>query len=176
MDKITIICGTNRSDSVSFQISKLYQKLLLKHNCESELIDLTDLPNDFAFTALYENSGKNKEFNHFRELMFESQKFVFIVPEYNGSFPGVLKTFIDGLRFPDTFRNKKCALVGISSGIQGAGLALSHLTDIFHYCGMEVLSLKPKLSHIDKNLKEGDFVNDLYKALLEEQVEKLLGF
>lgn len=176
MNKITIICGTNRVDSVSYQISVIYQQLLDKAGCKAEIIDLTDLPNDFAFTALYENSGKNEEFNHFRELMADSDKFIFVVPEYNGSFPGVLKTFIDGLKYPDTFRNKKCALTGISSGIQGAGLALSHLTDIFHYCGMEVLSLKPKLSHIEKNFNGEAFTNPLYQQLIEEQVDKIIAF
>jgi chromate reductase, NAD(P)H dehydrogenase (quinone) len=176
MEKITVICGTNRVDSVSFQIAKLYQKMLTGIGYDSELIDLSDLPNDFAFSALYDNAGKNEEFNHFRNIMANGDKFVFIVPEYNGSFPGVLKTFIDGLKFPASFKNKKCALVGISSGVQGAGLALSHLTDIFHYCGMEVLSLKPRLSHIEDHFNDGEITNKLYKLLLEEQVEKLIRF
>ena len=176
MNKITIICGTNRVDSVSYQISVIYQQLLAKDGCNAEIIDLTDLPNDFAFTALYENSGKNEEFNHFRDLMANSDKFIFVVPEYNGSFPGILKTFIDGLKYPDTFKHKKCALVGISSGIQGAGLALSHLTDIFHYCGMEVLSLKPKLSHIEKNFNGKELTYTLYQQLIEEQVKKIIAF
>ena len=176
MEKIVIVCGTNRNDSVSYQIALLYQNMLNDIECSNDLIDLSDLPNDFAFSALYDNAGKNKDFNHFRELMADASKFVFIVPEYNGSFPGVLKTFIDGLKFPHTFKGKKCALVGISSGIQGAGLALSHLTDIFHYCGTEVLSLKPKLSHIEKNFKDGEITNIIYKQLLEDQVEKLIDF
>lgn len=176
MEKIIIICGTNRNDSVSYQIAKLYQGLLNDIKCPNELIDLSDLPNDFAFSALYDNAGKNEAFNHFREIMADAKKFVFIVPEYNGSFPGVLKTFIDGLKFPHTFKGKKCALVGVSSGVQGAGLALSHLTDIFHYCGTEVLSLKPKLSHIEKHFDNGDITNELYRQLLDEQVGKFLEF
>ena len=132
--KVVIIAGTNREDSLSSEMSVLYQGLLKNHGIHSEIIDLRDLPEDFAFSALYKNSGKNSEFNPFRDIMAEADKFVFIVPEYNGGFPGVLKTFIDGLKFPETFTNKKCALVGISSGVQGAGLALSHLTDILNYC------------------------------------------
>ncbi len=176
MDKIIIICSTNRNDSVSYQIAQLYSNILTEKECPNEVIDLSDLPNDFAFSALYEQAGKNKDFNHFRELMAESKKFVFIVPEYNGSFPGVLKTFIDGLKFPDSFRGKKSALVGISSGIQGAGLALSHLTDIFHYCGMEVLSIKPKFSHIEKNFDGEKITNALYLDLLNEQADRILAF
>ncbi|MBL6445519.1 NAD(P)H-dependent oxidoreductase [Fulvivirga sp. 29W222] len=176
MEKIVIVCGTNRVDSVSSQIAKIYQAILNELDVENEIIDLTELPHDFAFSALYNNAGKNEAFNHFRELMAENKKFVFIVPEYNGSFPGVLKAFIDGLKFPDSFRDKKCALVGLSSGIQGAGLALSHLTDIFHYCGMHVLALKPKLSHIEQHFKEGTIINELYMTLLQDQAKKLLKF
>ena len=174
MEKITIVASTNRNDSVSKKIATLYQNMLKDKGYESDLIDLGDLPDDFAFSALYENAGKNEKFNEFRELMAESHKFVFIVPEYNGSFPGVLKTFIDGLKFPDTFTDKKCALVGISSGVQGAGLALSHLTDIFNYCGTIVLAQKPKLARIDSHFENGSITNKLYNDLLEDQIARLI--
>ncbi|UII23247.1 NADPH-dependent FMN reductase [Fulvivirga ligni] len=176
MEKIIIICGTNRIDSVSYKIATIYQEILDGLGVSSELLDLTELPADFAFSALYEKAGMNKDFNHFRKVMLSSQKFVFIVPEYNGSFPGVLKTFIDGLQYPDSFTNKKCALVGVSSGIQGAGMALSHLTDIFNYCGMHVLAQKPKLSHINQHFQDGSIVNELYTQLLTDQAEKLIAF
>ena len=68
---------------------------------EATILDLRDLPEDFLVSSLYENAGKNESFNPLRTSMKDSEKFVFIVPEYNGSFPGVLKAFIDGLKFPD---------------------------------------------------------------------------
>lgn len=175
-DKVYIISGTNRVASMSYQIALIYQALLKDLKTESEIIDLQLLPEDFTFSALYEMSGKNEAFNKYRQMMAEGKKFVFVVPEYNGSFPGVLKAFIDGLEFPNSFRDKKCALVGVSSGIQGAGLALSHLTDIFNYCGMHVLAQKPKLAHIDDHFNNGEVVNELYVSLLKEQAEKLVEF
>ncbi|MFT7035163.1 MAG: chromate reductase, partial [Cyclobacteriaceae bacterium] len=167
---ITIICSTNRQNSVSKKISHLYQNILESKGQHVDVIYLEDMPDDFIASALYENSGSNEEFNDLRKKMFDTQKMVFIVPEYNGSFPGVLKTFIDGLQFPGTFKNKKCALVGLSSGVQGGGLALSHLTDIFNYCGTHVLALKPKLSRIEENLTENS-LSKLYHELLEEQAQ-----
>lgn len=173
---ITIVSSTNRNDSISYQLSQLYQGILNEFEVESRIIDLNDLPHDFTVSALYENSGKNAEFNKHRQIMKESEKFVFIVPEYNGSFPGVLKAFIDGLEYPGTFRNKKCALVGLSSGSQGGGLALSHLTDIFNYCGMHVLAQKPKLARIESNMKGPEITNKLYLDLLREQAGALIRF
>jgi chromate reductase len=162
-----IVCGTNRKNSVSKIISGVYQNLLSEKGFKADIIDLAELPVDFTESALYENSGKNDEFNIYRKKMLEAKKYVFIVPEYNGSFPGVLKAFIDGLQFPNTFPDKKCALIGVSSGVQGGGLALSHLTDIFNYCGMNVLALKPKLSRIEENMTGDKISNPLYQELLE---------
>jgi chromate reductase, NAD(P)H dehydrogenase (quinone) len=173
---ITIIIGTNRKDSVSSEIAIYYQNLLKRKGEESQILDLRELPEDFAFSALYEMSGTNETFNRFRTTIEESHKFVFIVPEYNYSFPGVLKTFIDGLKYPDSFTDKKCAMVGISSGMHGAAVALSHLTDIFNYLGMNVLAQKPKLARINAHWKEGELTNTLYQELLEEQVDKFIKF
>ncbi|MEM9327504.1 MAG: NAD(P)H-dependent oxidoreductase [Bacteroidota bacterium] len=173
---ITIICSTNRNNSVTRKISLIYQQMLADRSIATDIIDLGDLPEDFIASALYENSGKNETFNPVRKRMKESEKYIFIIPEYNGSFPGVLKTFIDGLEFPGTFKGKKAALVGLSSGVQGGGLALSHLTDILNYCGTSVLALKPKLSRIGSAMDGDEITNPVYNELLKEQVEALLQF
>jgi len=152
--------------------------MLQELGADSEIVDLAELPEDFAFSALYENNGKNEKFNPFRSKMSEAQKLVFILPEYNGSYPGVLKTFIDGLEWPDTFRHKKCALIGFSSGVQGGSDALSHLTDVFHYMGMHVMALKLKLGQIEKNsiLEPFSITNEIYLNLMKEQAEQFVKF
>jgi chromate reductase len=175
-DQVAIICGTNRKDATSLRVTEIYQEILAKHNVSSVLIDLSKLPLDFAFSALYGNYGKNSDFNPYISQMLESKKFVFIVPEYNGSFPGVLKTFIDGLDYPNTFRNKKGALVGIASGGYGAVLALSHLSDIFNFCGMHVLAYKPRLERIEHNFSQGVFTNPKYQEMLERQAAMIVEF
>ncbi|MFC3416020.1 NADPH-dependent FMN reductase [Algoriphagus hitonicola] len=173
---IKIIVGTNRKNSVSKILASLYQEILAEKGMDSEILELEDLPADFIHTALYENNGKNEGYNAFHERVASGKKFVFIVPEYNGSFPGILKTFIDGMTYPNTFRNKKAALVGLSSGIGGGGIALSHLTDIFHYLGMHVLALKPKLAKIEQNMSDNLLTNRLYSELLHTQAEMLIEF
>lgn len=173
---ITIISGTNRINSISKKISVQYQRILNDLKTESTIVDLAELPEDFIATALYENAGKNPQFNVFREAIDHSEKFVFVIPEYNGSFPGVLKAFLDGMRYPSTFNNKKCALVGLSSGNQGAGMALSHLTDIFNYLGMHVLAYKPKLAKIEGFMTNDKLSNSKYLDQLTKQAKQLIDF
>ena len=173
---ITIVCSTNRNPSNSRIVSEFYQSLLQSKGAQCQIMDLLDLPADFTQSALYDNIGTNPQFNVLMDLVQYGEKFVFIVPEYNGSFPGVLKAFIDGLQYPASFKDKKCALVGISSGVQGGALALSHLTDIFNYLGMNVLALKVRMSSIENHLKDGKITEPLYLELLEMQIDQLLEF
>lgn len=173
---ITIISGTNRKNSISKQVALQYQEILNEHGVESTIIDLEKLPADFIASALYENQGTNVDFNPVREHMKKAQKFVFIVPEYNGSFPGVLKTFLDALEFPGTLKGKKCAIVGLSSGIQGGVMAMSHLTDIFNYLGMHVLALKPKLIRINGKMEKGKIADESYMKRLKDQAQAIIDF
>jgi len=173
---ITIISGTNRPASNSRAVADLYARMLSDRGIENRIMDLADLPADFTTTALYDNTGKNEAFNRLSSMITTSDKFVFIVPEYNSSFPGVLKAFIDGLEYPYSFQDKKAALVGLSSGMQGSGLALSHLTDILNYLGMHVMAMKLKLAHIKKNFDGKLITNQLYQELIEQQIAQLIQF
>jgi chromate reductase len=173
---IAIVIGTNRPNSISGAIARYYQQLLTSLDTPSIILDLEELPHDFTVSALYGNSGKNQDFNKFNERIKATEKFVFIVPEYNGSYPGVLKAFIDGLPYPNSFADKKAALVGISSNLHGASAALSHLNDVFSYLGMHTLALRVKLSRIQANFSGNDFSSDLYKELLDMQAHQLLSF
>ena len=173
---IVIIVGTNRQNYMSLRVAEYYQRLLNQYNTTSIILDLVDLPHDFTFTALYGNSGKNDTFNALRSQIDGAEKFIFITPEYNGSYPGVLKAFIDGLPYPNSFTNKKAALVGLSSNMQGAITALSHLNDIFSYLGMNTLALRVKLAQIQAHFVDNEITNPLYKELLEIQAEQLIRF
>jgi chromate reductase, NAD(P)H dehydrogenase (quinone) len=158
------------------QVAAIYAGLLQEMGEETNTIDLKDLPTDFVFSALFENKGTSEGFNLAQEIVHGSQKFVFIVPEYNGSFPGVLKAFLDGLHYPNSFNGKAAGLVGLSSGSMGGALALSHLTDILNYFGTFVMPVKPRLAFIEKNMAEGALTNTLYLELLRMQARQMVDF
>ncbi len=174
---ITVIVGTNRLNSRARRIADLYMGLLRSQNAECQLLDLALLPADVSVAALYDNAGLHDGFNTLAALASAADKLVLVVPEYNCSYPGVLKIFIDGLSYPGGIRGKKAALIGLSSGGQGGLLALSHLSDILMYLGTAVLPARVRLPFIDKYLsEEGKLDHPLYQQLLQEQVEQLLAF
>jgi NAD(P)H-dependent FMN reductase len=65
--------------------------------------------------------------------MIPASKFIWILPEYNGSFPGILKLFIDVLsvrKKEETFSHKKSMLIGIATGRSGNILGMDHFAGI----------------------------------------------
>jgi len=173
---INIVVGTNRKQALSSTVASYYQKILREKDATCQIINLTELPADFTVTALYENNSRNPAFNQFRARFESCDKFVFVIPEYNGSYPGVLKAFIDGLDYPSGLQGKKCALVGVSTGVQGASIALSHFTDVLHYLGIHVLALKVKMGQIHHYLKEGQLTHQIYEEMLRRQADQLIEF
>ncbi|RFP65859.1 NADPH-dependent oxidoreductase [Hymenobacter lapidiphilus] len=174
---LTIVVGTNRPNSRARRLADLYARLLAEHEVEASILDLLELPADFTFSALYDNAGSHDGFNRLAKQASAADKLVFIVPEYNCSFPGVLKAFIDGLPYPSALSNKKAALVGLSSGGQGGLLPLNHLTDILMYLGTAVLPQRVRLPFIDKHLNDdGQLTEPLYQLLLREQITHLMKF
>ena len=174
---IAVISGTNRPRSTTRRVADFYLQYLAAHHAPATLVDLADLPADFTTTALYGNVGQNPAFNALAARAAAASKLVFIVPEYNYSFPGVLKAFIDGLPYPGGIRYKKAALVGLAAGAQGGAVALSHLTDVLHYLGTTVLPVQPRLAFINQHFsREGEFTQPLYAQLLAEQAQALLAF
>ncbi|MDZ4822870.1 MAG: NAD(P)H-dependent oxidoreductase [Flavobacteriales bacterium] len=155
---ITIIGGTNRPDSATEIVAQHYYSILKTREEEVQLLSLRDLPHEFAFSDVY---GKRTEPMKLLVAQYieAADKFLFVIPEYNGSFPGVLKTFIDAVH-PKHFMGKKAAIVGLSEGHSGNLRGQDHLTGILHYLRMQVHYSKPKLSGIETLLNAGRMLVD----------------
>jgi NAD(P)H-dependent FMN reductase len=162
---IPIISGTNRPGNLSIHVAKHVEKLLAARELTTELLTLENLPVSMALADFY--GGQSPDFTPFQELIDQSQYFVFVAPEYNGSIPGILKLFIDACQYPGSFKGKRAALIGVSAGIGGNVTGLRHLDDILTFLGVEVLPhrvhagrIREKL-HPDGILYEPQLLNDL---------------
>jgi chromate reductase len=172
---ITIISGTNRPNSSTLKLAQYYQRKFAEKGVEAMVFPLTDLPDSIIATDLY---GKRSDaFEPIQKMVTATEKFLFIIPEYNGSFPGVLKVFIDACDFPSSFYEKKAALVGVSSGKYGNIRGVDHFTGICNYVHLHVMPLKIHIAAINKELDEDGnlFAADTLK-FTDEQMEKFIRF
>ena len=99
---------------------------------------------------MYQPSGKDALIDSIqKEFFIPSQNWILISPEYNGSYPGILKLFIDAMsitHMADTFYHKKIGLIGISDGRAGNIRGMDHLSAIFNYLRMTVYHNKLPIS------------------------------
>ena len=117
MEKIVVMSCTNRPVSNTYKVSLVYQKLLNDRNINAQVLDFRNLPENIAFGETF---GKRSESYKtlIKEFVETASRFIFVVPEYNGSFPGILKTFIDSIH-PSLWNDKDVCLVGVADGRAG---------------------------------------------------------
>lgn len=153
----------------------IIKKTLAAKGLESEILYLTDLPATVIQTDMY--GDRSEAFQKIQDKVSEAQKFIFIAPEYNGSFPGILKLFIDCCKFPESFFDKKVALVGHSTGKYGNIRGIDHLTGICNYINLHVLPLKIHIPAIHTEMNEvGDFFKEDTLKFTGQQMDKFIKF
>lgn len=172
---VTIISGTNRPGSNTLKVAEYYQKTLAEKGLQTYLFNLEDLPEHLMTADLY--GKRSPEFAPIQQLIASTSKFLFIIPEYNGSFPGVLKTFIDACNFPESFYDKKAALVGLSSGKYGNIRGIDHFGGVCSYLHLNVLPLRIHISAIKTELDEqGNLFKEDTVKFTGQQMDKFIAF
>lgn len=173
---ISVVTSTNRPGSRSAVVANEYVRVLKEAGAEVELLALDTFTPAMIEALLYTYDKDRRGFDTLQEHVTRAEKFVFVIPEYNGSYPGILKVFVDCLSYPDSFDGKKAALIGISSGTQGASLAMGHFADVLNYVGTHTLALRPRFIRINEAVVDGKLVDDEYQGFIELQSKQLMEF
>jgi NAD(P)H-dependent FMN reductase len=171
----TIIAGTNRPHSFTLKVAQYYQRELAQRGVNASLLNLEDLPKNFSSEDLY--GERSSHFSEIQDWINKTEKFVFIIPEYNGSYPGILKTFIDACAFPNSFYDKKACLVGISSGKYGNIRGVEHFNGVCAYLHLHVLPLRIHIPYIKNELDEnGNFIQEDTLKFTRQQLDKFAAY
>ena len=179
---ITIISGTNRKGSVTEVFAKQFHKIFKAKTKEKiKFISLQKLPKDVLHNMMYNPKKQSKGLKKMQEeSLMSSNKFFFVAPEYNGSFPGVLKLFIDACsvyEYQATFKGKKAALVGVASGRAGNLRGLDHLSGVLNHVGTQVMPNKLPISNTGQLMNDkGEISNKATLQAMENQVDAFLNF
>lgn len=173
----TLIAATNRKDSQTIKVARQYLKLMQEAELPVKFLDLRkELTSEIIHDDMYKDSvGIMKRIQD--EYLVDAEKFVFVMPEYNGSFPGILKLFIDASDIPPCWYGKKACLLGVAAGRAGNLRGMEHLTGVLGHIHVNVFWNKIPLSQIDKLLtEEGEFRDETNLSLLRKQLDKFIEF
>ncbi|TDW96016.1 NAD(P)H-dependent FMN reductase [Dinghuibacter silviterrae] len=164
----TVISGTNRKASNTQKIAEVYLELLKEKGIEAQLLSLVGL-NTLERTPELESVEK--------KYLIPAGKFIFIVPEYNGSFPGVLKALMDNSDIQKAWWGKKALLTGVSTGRAGNLRGMEHLTGVLHYLKVSVYYDKLPISVVDRLLdQEGKLTDPATLTVVGKQLDEFIAF
>lgn len=172
----TVISATNRKDSNTLKVAKEYVRLLKKKGEEVLLLNLEELPASVMSAAIFDED--DDAFVLLQEkYLFPAEKFVFIMPEYNGSMPGILKVMIDVADIEKAFYGKKALMVGVATGRAGNLRGMDHLTGVLNHLKMSVHYNKLPISRVNHELDEsGQFHTPTTIRVVEKQIDEFMYF
>jgi NAD(P)H-dependent FMN reductase len=167
---ITLIIGTNRPGSNTRKVARHVEEIYAELKVPLRVLDLAQLPSEIFSPSSY--GEKPKSFQSFADGVLQSSGLHVVTPEYNGSVPGVLKYFIDMLKFPESFERRPVCFTGLSAGIWGALRPVEQLQAIFGYRNAYIFPERVFLPGIGNLLDEN---GRLQNAELLERLRKQAG-
>lgn len=172
---LTLIVGTNRPGSNSRKVARQVEEVYKSLGVPLHVLDLATLPPEiFAPTAYGE---KPKAFAPFADAILAAEGLVVVTPEYNGGLPGVLKYFIDMLKFPESFEQRPVCFIGLGAGMWGALRPVEQLQQIFGYRNAFLYPERVFLPKVNDLLDgEGRFTDPEIRERLQEQATGFIDF
>ena len=164
---ILIVSGTNRPGSNALKIAKPLEVHYAAGGTATRIFSLAEMP-----AAVFDGSAyaaKPAAFAPHQQLVLDAAGLHIVTPEYNGSFPGVLKYWVDMLKFPESFDRKPMAFTGESAGIWGAIRSIEQLQMIFGYRNAHVFPDRVFIPGINQKL---DAEGRLTDATIDERLAK----
>lgn len=150
------------------KVASLYYKLLSEKTDNVQLLDLQN-------KHVWERGDEMLQIE--KDMLIPAEKFVLVMPEYNGSFPGILKLMMDNSDIRKVWWYKKAMLVGVADGRAGNLRGLDHMTNILHYMRMHILYNKIPISRINEEIDEnGNVLKPATLKVIEQQIDEFLKF
>ncbi|MEN0059398.1 MAG: NAD(P)H-dependent oxidoreductase [Bdellovibrio sp.] len=169
-----IIAGTDRPDSNTLKISKYIQSLYQQLGENVEILDLKEVKAHLHQDLHYGKSSEGMKV--YTDKVLQSEGLIVVCPEYNGSMPGVLKYFIDHLKFPESFEYRPVCFVGLG-GMFGALRPVEHLQQVFGYRNAYVFPERVFIMNVHKLLDaQGVLQDEIIKQLLLKQAQGFQKF
>lgn len=172
MAKILAFAGSTRKDSYNKKLAKVAADAARDAGAEVTFIDLADYPMPIFCEDLEAESGMPEKARAFKELLMSHDGFLIASPEYNSSYPAVLKNAIDwasrmeeGEKPLQAFKGKVAGIMAASPGALGGLRCLVTLRMLLSNIGIHVIPGQKAVSKAHEQFAEdGTMVNEKQQA------------
>lgn len=183
--KTLIFAGSTRQQSYNRKLAAATSLLATAAGAEVTHIELADF-NIPLYNADLEAEGTPADVLRLKQLMFEHPAWIICAPEYNGSYPALLKNTLDWASSPvkndpvwkegmRAFSGKVVGLLSASPGGLGGLRSLSHLAPLMMNLQCWVAPKQFALSRaFEAFAEDGSLKQDNYRAGVQAVVDQVL--
>src|SRR4030095_3283452 len=172
---MTLLIGTNRPGSNTRKVAATVEEVYAELNTPLRVIDLAKLPPEIFQASSY--AEKPAAFKPFADGVLQASGLHVVTPEYNGGIPGVLKYFIDMLKFPESFERRPVCFTGLAAGIWGALRPGEQLQEIFRHRNAYLYPERVCLPGVGQLLNTGGRLQDAeLLGRLKKQADGFVSF
>jgi NAD(P)H-dependent FMN reductase len=126
---VPVILGTTRKGRMSAHAAQfVFGKLQERSDVTTELIDIAQLK------IPVDDAGETIKDPRFADAMERADAIVIVSPEYNHSFPGLLKHVLDSCL--KEYIHKAAGIVGVSAGVFGGARAIENFQPVLRELGL----------------------------------------
>ena len=126
---IPVILGTTRKGRMSLHAAQfVVGQLRKREGVTTELIDIAELH------LPVDDAGEQVKDPRFSTAMERADAIVVVTPEYNHSFPGLLKHVLDSCL--KEYIHKAAGVVGVSAGVFGGTRVIEHFQPVLRELGL----------------------------------------
>ncbi|BDT70028.1 quinone reductase [Comamonadaceae bacterium OS-1] len=183
--KTLLFAGSTRKQSYNRQLAQATARIAADAGAEVTHIELADFDIPM-YNADLEAEGTPADVLRLKQIMFDHPAWLICAPEYNGSYPALLKNTIDWASSPvktdpvwkDGFRSFTGKVVGLLSASPGGlgGLrSLTHLSPLMANMQCWVAPKQFALGRaFDAFAEDGNLKQEAHRASVQAVVEQVL--
>jgi NAD(P)H-dependent FMN reductase len=165
---IPVILGTTRKGRMSAHAARfMAAEIAKREGIVTELIDISELP------MPVNDAGDGIKDPAFSDKMVRADALVIVTPEYNHSFPGLLKHVLDSCL--KEYIHKAAGIVGVSAGPFGGVRAIQDFLPVIRELGLVNIFWDVNFGNVSKVFDEsGKLLDETFIARADKFLNELV--
>ena len=165
---IPVILGTTRKGRMSLHAAQfVVGQLRKREGVTTELIDITELH------LPVDDAGEQVKDPRFSTAMERADAIVVVTPEYNHSFPGLLKHVLDSCL--KEYIHKAAGVVGVSAGVFGGTRVIEHFQPVLRELGLVSIFWDVNFGGVERVFdQKGQLLDEAYIRRTEKFLNELI--
>ena len=165
---IPVILGTTRKGRMSAHAARfVFGQLQKREGITSDLIDIGEL------NLPIDDAGEAVKDPRFSAAMERADAIVIVSPEYNHSFPGLLKHVLDSCL--KEYIHKAAGIVGVSAGVFGGARTIEHFQPVLRELGLVSIFWDVNFGAVEKVFdSSGQLLDQTYVRRTDKFINELI--